>query len=101
MVLVIVLFILLLVAGICYGVYRFVLIAPVGDQNEPHHVPGGPQYQPYHAQMHRLIDALVDMPSERVYITSRDGLKLAGDWYPGQPGHPRSEEHTSELQSRE
>ena len=88
MVLVIVLFILLLVAGICYGVYRFVLFAPVGDQNEPHHVPGGPQYQPYHAQMHRLIDELVDMPSERVYVTSRDGLKLAGDWYPGQPGHP-------------
>ena len=88
MVLVIVLFILLLVAGICYGVYRFVLFAPVGDQNEPHHVPGGPQYQPYHAQMHRLIDELVDMPSERVYITSRDGLKLAGDWYPGGPGRP-------------
>ena len=88
MVLVIVLFILLLVAGICYGVYRFVLFAPMGDQNEPHHVPGGPQYQPYHAQMHRLIDELVDMPSERVYITSRDGLKLAGDWYPGQPGRP-------------
>ena len=86
--LVILLVLLLLLLIVSYGVYRFVLYAPMGRQNEPHHVPDGPQYRPRHEEMHRLIDELVALPAERVYIRSKDGLRLAGDWYAGQDGHP-------------
>ena len=88
LILITLLVLLLLLLAVSYGVYRFVLYAPMGQQNEPHHVPDGPQYQPRHQEMHRLIDELLALPAERVYVTSRDGLRLAGDWYAGQPGHP-------------
>ncbi len=87
-VLVILLVLLLLILAVSYGVYRFVLYSPLGEQNEPHHVPDGPQYRPRHAEMHRLIDELLALPAERVYIRSKDGLQLAGDWYAGRPGQP-------------
>ena len=86
--LIVLLALLLLLLLVSYGVYRYVLYAPVGKQNEPHHLPDGPQYQPKNADMHRLIDELVALPFERVYIRSEDGLKLAGDYYAGKAGHP-------------
>ena len=79
---------LLLLLAVSYGVYRFVLYAPVGKQNEPHHLPTGEQYDPWMDEMIRLVDELLAMPSERVYIRSKDGLKLAGDFYAGEGGHP-------------
>ena len=85
---IILLVLLLLLLAASYGVYRFVLYAPLGEQNVPHHLPDGPQYQPRLSEMHRLIDELLPLPSERVYITSRDGLKLAADLYGGRPGRP-------------
>ena len=89
MVLVIVLFILLaLLLAISYGVYRYVLYAPVGKQNDPHHLPTGEQYDPWMDEMLRLIDELLALPHERVHITSKDGLRLAGDYYAGQADHP-------------
>ena len=89
MVLIIILLILLiLVLAFSYGAYRYVLYAPVGKQNEPHHLPTGEQYDPWMDEMHRLVDELLTLPHERVYITSRDGLKLAGDYYAGEPDHP-------------
>ena len=87
-VLILLLALLVLLLAVSYGVYRFVLYAPLGRQNEPHHIPDGPQYRPRHGEMHRLIDELLALPKERVYIASRDGLKLAGDLYEGQPGYP-------------
>ena len=89
MILVLVLLLLLfLVLALSYGVYRFVLYAPVGKQNEPHHLPTGEQYDPWMDEMIRLVDELLALPRERVYITSRDGLCLAGDFYAGKDGHP-------------
>lgn len=79
---------LLLLLAASFGVYRFVLYSPLGAQNVPQHLPTGEQYDPKHDLMVSLIEKLLALPHERVYITSRDGLKLAGDWYPGQPGHP-------------
>ena len=87
-VLVVLLVLLLLVLAVSYGLYRFVLYAPVGQQNEPHHLPTGEQYDPWRDEMIRLVDELLALPSERVYIRSKDGLKLAGDYYAGEPGHP-------------
>ena len=77
---------LLLLLAASFGVYRFVLYSPLGAQNVPQHLPTGEQYDPKHDLMVSLIEELLALPHERVHITSRDGLKLAGDWYPGQPG---------------
>ena len=89
MVLIIILLILLiLVLAFSYGAYRYVLYAPVGKQNEPHHLPTGEQYDPWMDEMHRFIDELLVLPHERVQITSKDGLRLAGDYYAGETGHP-------------
>ena len=85
---VILLVLLLLLLIVSYGVYRFVLYAPLGQQNDPFHLPNGPQYLPKYDEMCRLTKELVDLPCERVYITSQDGLQLAGDWHAGEPGHP-------------
>ena len=87
-ILVVLLVLLLLLLAFCYGLYRFVLYAPVGKQNDPHHLPRGEQYDPKRDEMLRLIDELVAMPRERVYIQSEDGLRLAGDYFAGTPGHP-------------
>lgn len=89
MVIIVVLLILLvLLLALSFGVYRFVLYAPVGKQNDPHHLPRGEQYDPKRDEMLRLIDELLALPHERVYITSKDGLRLAGDYYAGQADHP-------------
>ena len=85
--LILILLLLLLLAA-SFGVYRFVLYSPLGAQNVPQHLPTGEQYDPKHDLMVSLIEELLALPHERVYITSRDGLKLAGDWYPGGPGRP-------------
>ncbi len=85
---IVLLILLLLLLAVAYGVYRFVLYAPLGQQNDPRHLPTGEQYDPWMDEMLRLIDELLAMPSERVYITSKDGLRLAGDYYAGKPSHP-------------
>ena len=36
----------------------------------------------------RAVDALNALPCERVYITSADGLRLTGRYYPAKPGAP-------------
>ena len=85
---VVLLILMLLLLAVAYKVYRFVLYAPVGKQNDPHHLPRGEQYALKRDEMLRRIDELLALPHERVHITSRDGLKLAGDYYAGEPGHP-------------
>ena len=43
----------------------YLLYAPVGKQNEPHHLPTGEQYDPKKDEVHRLVDDLLALPSER------------------------------------
>ncbi len=87
-VLILLLTLLVLLLAASYGVYRFVLYAPTGAQNDPRHLPTGEQYGPKKDEMLRLIDELLALPAQRVYITSEDGLRLAGDLYAGIEGHP-------------
>lgn len=82
------LIILLLVLGLSFGLYRFVLYSPVGNQNDPRCLPTGEQFDPKQEEMRRYIDDLLTRPSERVSIVSLDGLRLVADYYPGQPGRP-------------
>ena len=87
-ILILLLALLLLVLGISFGIYRYVLFSPVGDQNDPHHLPRGDQYDPKRDEMLRYIDDLLARPHERVSIVSGDGLRLAADYYPGLSGRP-------------
>lgn len=87
-ILILLLALLLLVLGISFGIYRYVLFSPVGDQNGPHHLPRGEQYDPKLDEMLQYIDDLLARPHERVSIVSGDGLCLAADFYPGLPGRP-------------
>ena len=48
---VILLVLLLLLLIVSYGVYRFVLYAPLGQQNDPFHLPNGPQRKVADAMM--------------------------------------------------
>lgn len=44
-------------------------------------LPEGEQYDPMHEKMYQLVRELQEIPYEQVYITSVDGLKLAGKYY--------------------
>lgn len=57
-------------------------IAPVRS------VPEGEAYAPHRELTLRNIDDLLARPYETVTITSRDGLRLAGKYYAGNPGAP-------------
>lgn len=66
-------------------------IAFRGDQKRQapvHEIPEGEPFGPYREQMLANIDRLLEAPYERVTIRSRDGLKLVGKLYEGQPGAP-------------
>ena len=74
--------------GGLYGLYRYAFYSPRGAQNDDHHISPNPQMQVYREQIGRAIDALNALPYERVYITSADGLRLTGRYYPAKPGAP-------------
>ena len=74
--------------GGLYGLYRYVFYSPRGAQNDDHHISTNPQMQVYREEISRAIDALNALPCERVYITSADGLRLTGRYYPAKPGAP-------------
>ena len=44
-------------------------------------VPKGDQYEPYGKNIRKAVDEVVSVPYESVFITSFDGLKLAGKYY--------------------
>lgn len=74
--------------GGLYGLYRYAFYSPRGAQNDDHHISTNPQMQVYREEISRAIDALNALPCERVYITSADGLRLTGRYYPAKPGAP-------------
>ena len=57
-------------------------IAPVRS------IPEGEAYAPHRELTLRNIDDLLSRPYETVTITSRDGLRLSGKYYAGNPGAP-------------
>ena len=74
--------------GGLYGLYRYAFYSPRGAQNDDHHISTNAQMQVYREEIIRAIDALNALPYERVYITSADGLRLTGRYYPAKPGAP-------------
>lgn len=77
----------LTLGGAYYG-YRTAFSGDKRRQTPVRHVPGGVAFDPYREKMLAGIDRLCAIPSERWEITSDDGLKLVGRFYPGDPGKP-------------
>ena len=68
--------------------YRIAFFSPRKGQNDDLRLPAGPGYDQHHARMRALIARLAAEPCERVAITSRDGLRLAGRYYHRADGAP-------------
>ena len=69
-------------------VYIICFYSPLGDQNNELRLPTGEQYESRRGQMTQMIRELMARPCEKVYITSKDGLRLAAKYYPGREGAP-------------
>ncbi len=59
----------------------------VGD-HDPYAVPPGEQYEKVADEMLALIHKLDQLPYEQVYITARDGTRMAARYYEFHPGGP-------------
>lgn len=78
---IVVLILLVIVLGIAR--FGFVLTCkplPRRDTDEPV-LPMGPGYDPHHAKIKELADAMYARPCEEVHTTSFDGLSLFGRYY--------------------
>ena len=77
-----------LILAASYGVYRIVFYSPYPGQNDDHRLMQSAQMAPYIEISHRMIDAILARPFERVYIRSFDGLRLSARYYHQQDGAP-------------
>lgn len=77
----------LLLAG-SYGAYRFAFHSPNGTQNNDLSIHRTDQTEPLMETILQMIQELNAEPYERVYITSEDGLRLAGRYYHRREGAP-------------
>ena len=71
-----------------WGCCQYAFASPRGRQNDDHALPPFDQLAPYRDKAHALIRRLNKLPWERVYITSYDGLRLAGRYYHTADGAP-------------
>ena len=78
----------LALTGILYGVYKFAFDSPNQTQNDDLHVAKTPQMTERAKKIRSMIEEARNIPFERVYITSHDGLKLSGRYYHQQDGAP-------------
>ena len=74
--------------AICFGVYRFGFYSPDRYQNDDYHIPEVLTRGPWKDKIREMISSVAALGYERVYITSRDGLKLAGRYYHTKEGAP-------------
>ena len=74
--------------AICFGVYRFGFHSPDRYQNDDYHIPEVLTRGPWKDKIREMISSVAALGYERVYITSRDGLKLAGRYYHTKEGAP-------------
>lgn len=74
--------------GGLYGLYRYAFRSPNRVQNDDYHITVNPQMDVFREEITECITRLNALPYERVYITSADGLRLTGRYYPAKPGAP-------------
>lgn len=73
---------------LAYYCYRRIFYAAPKKKNGPIKLPNGEQYEVNRDKMLSLIDEMRAIPFETVYITSFDGLNLAGRYYHVKDGAP-------------
>lgn len=76
-----------LIFAAAYVCFRFAFYNDLPD-DDIYAVPPGPQYEPLTDQLHALARQMDALPYEQVYITSDDGLTLAGRYYHVADGAP-------------
>lgn len=70
-----------LLAAIFAAAYLIPFYNPIPRRQTPYDLPTGEQYDPYHDRMHTLVTRLSSKPCEQVFITARDGARLAARYY--------------------
>ncbi len=75
------------VLAVSYAAYRIPFYHP-GHTESPYDLPPESQYDPYREAMTDLIAAMDAVPFEPVEITSGDGARLFGRYYPAVDGAP-------------
>lgn len=71
-----------------YVVYRMAFARNDKVIGAPDEMPDTPFYTPYEGMLKKNIEAFLKIPSEEVYTTSFDGLKLHGKFYAGNEEKP-------------
>lgn len=79
---------MLALTGITYATYRMAFFCSRKKEENYYELPKGDDYDECWPIMSRLIDELLTVPYEQVYIKSRDGLTLAGRYYHVKDGAP-------------
>jgi len=85
---IIILILAALIALVSYAVSYIGFHSPNGRQNDDENITRSDQMDPLRDTILAMIRALNARPFERVYITSRDGLRLAGRYYHQADGAP-------------
>lgn len=80
------LLLLLLLMLLCFFLVFY--IPTRHPERDPHPVPQGKDYRPYHEKMREWIRQTDLLPREPVSITSFDGLTLRGSYFEAAPGAP-------------
>ena len=68
--------------------YRLAFYSPLPHKEDPRELPPDSQYLPHAERMLTMVDHLLSLPYEQVFITSHDGLRLAGRYYHRMDGAP-------------
>ena len=77
---------IVLVALLLFLISLYVLYDVIFSSNkrymgDEHDLPSGEQYEPYHETITSCVKQVLEVPFEEVFVTSFDGLKLAGRYY--------------------
>lgn len=67
--------------GVLYALFHMTFFVPRKATLNPYDFPNGKEYSRNAAKMIELVDNVIDMKYEDVYITSHDGLKLHARYY--------------------
>ena len=81
-------FCLIIAFAVLYAVYRAAFSVPRKKTFDYYDFPKSEKYKKYREHTKNLIDSVIDIPYEDIYITSRTGLKLYGRYYETKKGAP-------------
>lgn len=78
----------LLVIAASYVCCRLCFFVPKQTEADLFRLPDTEQYAPHREAMTQMVQTVLALPYEDVWIRSDDGLRLHGKYYAGRPGAP-------------